>query len=63
MMNTPTSDSAARYMLTLNADSDTKIPVTVVPMLAPMIMDVAWNSVMSPALTKPMTMTDVADEL
>ena len=35
----------------------------VVPMLAPMIMGVACIKVITPALTKPMTMTEVAEEL
>ena len=37
--------------------------VIVVPMFAPMITVVAWNSDISPALTKPTTMTVVAEEL
>ena len=42
---------------------DTSHPVTVVPMLAPMITPIAWLKFMIPALTKPTTMTVVADEL
>ena len=37
--------------------------VTVVPMLAPMITPSAWNNVIIPELTKPITMMSVADEL
>ena len=37
-------------------------PVTVVPMLAPMMIQTAWFRVIMPALTKPTTMTVVADE-
>ena len=36
--------------------------VTVVPMLAPMITLMAWVSVISPELTKPTTMTVVAED-
>ena len=35
----------------------------VVPMFAPMMIGVACISVITPALTKPITMTDVAEEL
>ena len=37
--------------------------VTVVPTLAPMMTLMAWRSVIRPELTKPTTMTVVADEL
>ena len=37
-------------------------PVTVVPMLAPMMIQTAWFRVIMPALTKPTTMTVVAEE-
>ena len=37
--------------------------VTVVPTLAPIIMPMAWLSCMTPELTKPTTMTVVAEEL
>ena len=37
-------------------------PVTVVPMLAPMMIHTAWFRVIMPALTKPTTMTVVAEE-
>ena len=37
--------------------------VTVVPILAPMMTPIAWASVMRPDVTKPMTMTSVAEEL
>ena len=37
-------------------------PVTVVPTLAPMMSQTAWFSVIIPALTKPTTMTVVAEE-
>ena len=36
--------------------------VTVVPMLAPMMIHTAWFSVIMPALTKPTTITVVAEE-
>ena len=42
---------------------DTSQPVTVVPILAPMMTPIAWDRFMIPALTKPTTMTVVADEL
>ena len=38
------------------------MPVMVVPMLAPMMIQTAWFSVIMPALTKPTTMTVVAEE-
>ena len=38
-------------------------PVTVVPMLAPMITPTACAKVINPAFTKPTTMTVVAEEL
>ena len=44
-------------------DRDTIQAVMVVPMLAPMMTPTAWFRVMSPALTKPTTMTVVAPEL
>ena len=37
-------------------------PVTVVPMLAPMMIHTAWFRVIIPALTKPTTITVVAEE-
>ena len=37
-------------------------PVTVVPMLAPMMTPTAWGSSMMPELTRPMTMTMVPAE-
>ena len=37
--------------------------VTVVPTFAPMMTLIAWRSVMRPELTKPTTMTVVAEEL
>ena len=37
--------------------------VTVVPILAPIMTPIAWASVMRPDVTKPMTMTSVAEEL
>ena len=37
--------------------------VMVVPMLAPMMMGMAWRRFMRPAATKPMVITVVADEL
>ena len=42
---------------------DTSHPVTVVPMLAPMITPIAWVRFMIPAFTNPTTITVVADEL
>ena len=36
-------------------------PVTVVPMLAPMMMPMAWESCMMPELTRPTTMTVVPE--
>ena len=42
---------------------DTIQLVTVVPILAPMMMPTAWVRLMMPALTKPTTMTVVAEEL
>ena len=38
-------------------------PVTVVPILAPMITPTAWAKFISPAFTKPTTITVVAEEL
>ena len=37
-------------------------PVAVVPMLAPMMMAMAWGSCMMPEFTKPTTITVVAEE-
>ena len=37
--------------------------VTVVPMLAPMMTPIAWLRVIRPDVTKPMTITSVAEEL
>ena len=37
-------------------------PVTVVPMLAPMMMPMAWGSVRMPLFTRPTTMTVVPEE-
>ena len=37
-------------------------PVMVVPMLAPMMIHTAWRRVIMPELTKPTTMTVVAEE-
>ena len=42
---------------------DTSQPVMVVPILAPIITPMACSKFMMPALTKPTTMTVVADEL
>ena len=42
---------------------DTSQPVTVVPILAPIITPIAWVRFMIPAFTKPTTMTVVAEEL
>ena len=42
---------------------DTSHPVTVVPMLAPIITPIACVRFMIPAFTKPTTITVVADEL
>jgi len=46
-----------------HSTEDTSHPVTVVPMLAPMITPMAWVRFISPAFTNPTTMTVVADEL
>ena len=42
---------------------DTKIPVTVVPIFAPIIIAVACVSVIIPAFTNPIAITVVAAEL
>ena len=39
---------------------ETNNPVTVVPIFAPIIIEVAWARVIAPALTKPIAMTVVA---
>ena len=46
-----------------HSTEDTSHPVTVVPMLAPMITPIACVRFMIPAFTKPTTITVVADEL
>ena len=62
-MNAPTHAIAAKNAVTGRDWSATICAVTVVPMLAPMMIAVACLRVMTPALTKPTTMTVVADEL
>ena len=59
-MIAPTNRISGANWLKLNAVS---CAVMVVPMLAPMITPIACPSVMRPELTKPMTITSVADEL
>ncbi len=63
IMNAPTPASIARKSVTFRLCSDTRKPVTVVPMLAPIMMGVACIRVIIPAFTKPSTMTVVAEEL
>ena len=46
-----------------HSTEDTSQPVTVVPILAPMITPMAWVRFMIPALTNPTTITVVAEEL
>ena len=46
-----------------HSTADTSHPVTVVPIFAPMITPIAWVRFIIPALTKPTTMTVVAEEL
>ncbi len=46
-----------------HSTDDTSHPVTVVPILAPMITPIACARFIRPALTNPTTMTVVADEL
>ena len=62
-MNTPTTAKRSRKTETSRLPSEAIHAVMVVPMLAPMMMAVAWKSVKMPALTRPTTMTVVADEL
>ena len=59
MSTTPTKANRGARAPTSRAMS---IPVMVVPMLAPMMIQTAWFSVIMPALTKPTTMTVVAEE-
>ena len=37
-------------------------PVMLVPMMAPMTMPMAWRTFIMPELTKPTTMTEVAED-
>ena len=62
-MNTPTTANRSRNTDTSRLPSEAIHAVMVVPMLAPMMMEVAWKSVRMPAFTRPTTMTVVADEL
>ena len=63
VMKKPMPVSMMKNSVTGKNCSATICAVIVVPMFAPIIMPVAWNSVMMPAFTKPTTMTVVADEL
>ena len=58
----PTRVSSMTYVITLKSLSHTSQPVMVVPMLAPMITAAACMSVITPALTKPTTITVVTEE-
>ena len=58
----PTNANAIKTGMMLMEDRDTKIPVMVVPNLAPNTNAPACAKVMMPALTKPMLMTVVAAE-
>ena len=59
-MTAPPKSSSGVKALRLNA---VICAVIVVPILAPMITPIAWVSFIRPELTKPITMTSVADEL
>ena len=54
--------SAKAAISTLNPKAEIIQAVTVVPMFAPIITPIDWESVNSPAFTKLTTMTVVADE-
>ena len=60
-----TPAKARKYMAILKKSffSATKMPVIVVPMLAPIMMGTACIRVITPAFTRPMTITEVAEEL
>ena len=60
-----TPAKARKYMTILKKSffSATSTLVTVVPILAPIMMGVACISVITPALTRPIAITEVADEL
>ena len=58
----PMSVKSMAYIITLNWLSHTSQPVMVVPMLAPIITAAACVSVITPALTKPTTITVVTDD-
>ena len=53
---------ARDVMLTLKPRIETIQPVMVVPMFAPIMTPTDWASDIKPALTKPTTMTVVAEE-
>ena len=59
---TPIIARDVAYNEKLKDEKATKTPVIVVPMFAPIIIAVAWNKVIIPALTKPITII-VVDEL
>ena len=59
-MIAPTNSMSGAKVVILNA---VICAVTVVPILAPMITPTACIRLMSPAFTKPITITSVADEL
>ena len=63
LMPNPIPTAGSAYWVTLKTDiEDTSHAVTVVPMLAPIITLIACFRTISPALTKPITMTVVALE-
>ena len=59
-----TSTTPAKAISGANSPTSRAIsrPVTVVPMLAPMMIQTAWFRVIMPALTKPTTITVVAED-
>lgn len=63
LMNTPMTERVMAYSTKSKAPRAEICAVTVEPMLAPMITVVACERDISPALTKPTTMTVVTEEL
>ena len=59
----PTKARAAKISVMGRDCKESIRPVTVVPILAPMMMEDAWNKVRMPELTRPTTITVVAAEL
>ena len=58
MTNPPKAKSGADFVIF----KATNCPVTVVPILAPIIIPTDWRRLISPAFTKPTVITVVAEE-